>query len=441
MTRHYVISDTHLGMGRRAGGGWHPLEDFKSGNAFKKFLDAAEDDGVDELIINGDWIDFTQLEPLAYKMDLFSEEGLRLGWTEEESVHKLENCLAGHRGVFDDLRHFLAAGKRLTILQGNHDPELFWGRVQDKLRGVLSPPQGDQLQFVATSVRRGSAHIEHGHQHCSPENKFADPENVFYRCTLDNRTRVELPWGSVFVMEFFNPLEESLPFADNIKPTSRAVWLGIRNGWVGGRTAAKFMKFLLGVGLPWGAVAANVLTARRPPEELIQTINDESVRQELGEVYDRDPGFRREFDEEVMSSTEEEWRAINSPRQQPVTIDDLEPPVNPAAGVLGLFRDGDPEIRGARKLLGGEDVRQVIFGHTHTELDGALADARVRDYFNTGSWVNSLDMKDPRKRARLQSVTREDLSDEEMFDVRLTAAIVEVSEDGRTEVTLIRIVG
>lgn len=441
MTRHYVISDMHLGMGRRADGEWHPLEDFKSDDAFKEFLDLAEDGGADELIINGDWIDFTQLEPLAYRMDLFSEEGLRLGWTEEESVSKLESCLAGHRGLFDDLRHFMASGKRVTILQGNHDPELFWAGVQEKLRGVLSPPRHEHLQFVATSVRRGGAHIEHGHQHCSPENKFIDPENVFHHCTLDNRMRVELPWGSVFVMEFFNPLEEGLPFADNIKPTSRAIWLGIRNGWVGGRTAAKFMKFLLGVGLPWGALAANVLKARRPPEDLIQTINDETIRQELGEVYDRDRVFRREFDEEVLGSTDEEWRGINSSPQQPVTIEDLVPPVNPASRTLGVFRDGDPELRGAKKLLRQEGVRQVIFGHTHTEIDGALPDVRVRNYFNTGSWVNSMDMKDPRKRARLQNITPADLRDDELFDVRLTAALVEVGEGDRTEVTLIRFAG
>src|SRR5580765_7777197 len=115
MSRHYVISDLHLGMGKLPDQSWHPLEDFRSDAAFKSFLDFLEDDDAEELIINGDWLDFMQLEPYAYTPDFFSVDGHRLGWTEEDSLQKLENCRKAHAGFFSDLSSFIAANKKRKL--------------------------------------------------------------------------------------------------------------------------------------------------------------------------------------------------------------------------------------------------------------------------------------------------------------------------------------
>jgi len=179
--KHYVISDLHLGMGRLKDDRWHPPEDFMYDARFKRYLDFIENDGGDELIINGDWIDFMQLEPYAYHPGLFSEDGHQLGWTQEDSKQKLENCVAAnaHKAFFDDLRSFLANAKvRLCILMGNHDPDLFWPEVQQRVRDLLGASDRSKLQFVPQSIARGSAHIEHGNQYCSPENRFYNPANI-----------------------------------------------------------------------------------------------------------------------------------------------------------------------------------------------------------------------------------------------------------------------
>jgi len=93
-------------MGRLNDGSWHKLEDFMYDEQFKRYLDFIARDGGDELIINGDWIDFLQLEPFAYQAGLFSEDGHQLGWTEDDSLKKLEKCVAAnaHKPFFDDLR-------------------------------------------------------------------------------------------------------------------------------------------------------------------------------------------------------------------------------------------------------------------------------------------------------------------------------------------------
>src|ERR1041385_1101742 len=124
-------------MGRLADGSWHKLEDFMYDKQFKRYLDFIARDGGDELIINGDWIDFMQLEPYGYEPGLFSEDGHQLGWTEDDSLKKLENCVASnaHKPFFDDLRSFLQDTKvTLTIMMGNHDPHLFWPQRTTRVR-------------------------------------------------------------------------------------------------------------------------------------------------------------------------------------------------------------------------------------------------------------------------------------------------------------------
>ncbi|HVS81403.1 MAG TPA: metallophosphoesterase [Pyrinomonadaceae bacterium] len=440
MSRHFVISDLHLGMGRRPDGEWHPLEDFKSDASFKKFLDSIEAE-ADELIINGDWIDFTQLEPFAYHPGLFSAEGHRLGWTQEESLAKLESCKRAHEPFFQNLKGFLHTGKKVTIIMGNHDPDLFWPDVQKEIRRLLQPSREEQLEMTMTYVRRGSAHIEHGNQYCSPENKFYNPHNVFHDCTRDGQRRLELVWGSVFVMEFLNPMEEKHPYADNIKTTARAIWLGIKNGWVGGREAAKFVKFLWGAGIPWDSLASNILSEEKSPDLMIRDLRDRDIAQGLMHLYERDVEFRKSFDEEIARTSREEWMAINSidrngsDHQQPLSIEELTPSTETEeAATLGVFRE-NPEVRGAESLF-SDEVKQVIFGHTHTEIDGAAQDARVENYFNTGTWVNSMDLSKRANRLRLENISEADLKNDALFDLRLRTAVIEIGSDNSTRVSL-----
>lgn len=438
MTLHYVVSDLHLGMGIG-----HPLEDFTSDEQFHALLDRITAEKGDELIINGDWIDFPQLEPLdCYpSQKLFSTDGHRLGWTEGDSLKKLESCKArgAHGGFFDDLRAFLKSGKKLTVMMGNHDPDLFWGRVKDELHSMLSPPDPNQLQFTQTFIRRGSAYIEHGNQHSTPENKFFNPANVFHDCAQDGHTRLEMVWGTIFVMEFFNDLEERYPFADNVKTQLRALYLGLRNGWLGGREMGKMVKLLWSAGIPWGVLPELLGEAPVVPAALIQNLDDQNLATELLGIYDSDPRFRAEFDKEILGHTApEEWRSmLSTTPQQPVTLEELTPQTELASDTLGIFRE-DPEVRAARRIMETySDVKQVIFGHTHTEIDGAVeGGGGVPGYFNTGSWVRSMDLSDEANRRRLQSISLDDLRDSALFKLRPRCAVIEVGAGGETSVRL-----
>jgi hypothetical protein len=319
---------------------------------------------------------------------------------------------------------------------GNHDPDLFWPKVKAEIYKLLKPPKQQQLEFVQTFVRRGSAHIEHGNQHCSPENKFQNPEKVFHLCDTDNQEHLEMVWGSIFVMEFFNSIEYTHPYADKIKPTLNALWLGIKNGWINSEVVGMFVKFLKGAGIPWRSLAELLSDQERSPTELIQSIEDKRIARQLLEIYARDPKLKSSVDEEIARTTEAEWKSINSLNNDPlVTLDELTPLVDEPSPTLGIFRES-AEFRGARSLLQQPGVQHVIFGHTHTEIDGADSNAPVKNYFNTGTWIRRLDLKNKENRELLRNITQDDLKKDELFELRLMTAVIEVADENYTHVSL-----
>ena len=188
--------------------------------------------------------------------------------------------------------------------------------------------------------------------------------------------------------------------------------------------------------VPWTSITANVLSGKSAPDQLIQNLDDQDLALELLKIYDNNPAFKLAFNQEIANTLDEEWKAINAPRaQQSVTLDRLTPAVD-GTPTLGVFRD-EPELRGAKELLGIDGVKHVIFGHTHTEIDGD-EQAKVKNYFNTGSWVGSIDLSKRENRKRLSRLSGADLKDDSLFDLRFRTAMIEVDNFG-TRVELQRL--
>src|SRR5262249_39672989 len=117
-----VVSDLHLSAEPS-------LDDFYADDEFADFLSYhfARHEAV-HLVINGDWIDFLQIDPCPDKRgereDL--EEIYPLRMSEDQAVTALDRTIARHPRFFEALRVFLsmATGSRLTVLRGNHDIEI-----------------------------------------------------------------------------------------------------------------------------------------------------------------------------------------------------------------------------------------------------------------------------------------------------------------------------
>lgn len=244
----YVISDLHLGgappqptavgadeAAERARRGFRMMTEPRLLAGFIHALASVPDV---ELVINGDFVDFLaerhegneEFRPFIYDEDEAVAVFRRIaGWIEQgRSV-----CELGREEwdplVFDALRGFLAAGRRLTVLLGNHDLELCLPKVREELVHRLGGGElhmrydGEALPLGADVL------IEHGNLY--------DRANVVDQQGL-RKLRAELtrglaargrevftpPVGSRIVAEVMNPIKSRYGFIDLLKPESEPLF-------------------------------------------------------------------------------------------------------------------------------------------------------------------------------------------------------------------------
>lgn len=132
-----------------------------------------------QLVVNGDFIDFWNIEIGEGDRDPV-----------EVAVNRLHAVLDAYPGVEDALISFLEAGNSILFVAGNHDAEFLYPEVAqafaERLEGALDDGAGErgdrlreqitatgittlddiragQVRFVPWFVRDGGAWIEHGH--------------------------------------------------------------------------------------------------------------------------------------------------------------------------------------------------------------------------------------------------------------------------------------
>lgn len=440
--KHIVVSDLHLGMGRENDQTLHPLEDYDSDEAFERLIELTLRDGG-SLIINGDWLDFLQVKPFVGVGTWTNADGLPLAYTASDAMEKLETILSRQSRHFDALQSFLAHKGRLTVIQGNHDADFFFPALGDgppplqaRLRRRLGDAGDAQLRFLDTSLTIGRVYLEHGHQRCEHVNGFQNHPNIFHAertRRLGPPTYMELLWGSRLVIDFFNDLEREYPFADNLKPTTRALWLGIRNGWVNGRVAGSFLRFLLGSGLPLKDFPEVLEPPPTDAPSAVRRLKDPALQELLIERMRNDSTFYAEVETELAQAPAEEQERWHASSRSEIGREEVVP--QGEQGVAGLIREAR-EFREAGALLDREDVSAVLFGHTHFAIDGNAGDAKLSGYFNTGTWIPSLDLTNPEIKRRLkeEDFPVELLKDRSIFQRRLTYAVItETAEGGSVE--------
>lgn len=141
-----LISDLHLGSHlkpRMRGEYVHLAADLDV--SLPRFLAHYAAAGRWQLVINGDFIDFWNIEV---------GRGLK---GEALAVHRLHAVMAAYPGVEDALRRFLAAGNSITFVVGNHDAEFLYPAVRRALADRLYAGLGEA---AATITHTGSARLD-----------------------------------------------------------------------------------------------------------------------------------------------------------------------------------------------------------------------------------------------------------------------------------------
>jgi UDP-2,3-diacylglucosamine pyrophosphatase LpxH len=418
-----IVSDLHMGAA-------DAYDDFVyQKNEFSSFVDelTASDDGRRgriELLINGDFLELAQVNPDAYKL------GSSEFWcSEAESLLKLEPILKGHTDIFAAIKRFLGAGNRCTLFAGNHDVELYWEKVQARIREAAGSVD---FELGKTWFQRydGRLRLSHGHMF-DPANCFANWANPV-KASPDG-PRLEMCAGTLFMVQFVNWMEHEYPFADNIHPNWRLatiLWKEARDGfalaaWLMAKFASRHPQFTLG--------------KERKDGDLLQNVS------EMGDwvvaALRSNPAFQRDVTAlwneiyKTSNAVDEVTRMLDTPEEVEKFTTELVVRVSPERwlpvfnGVrprtLQIAKSGRWKSNEALRAEAGrqwEDGAEIVtIGHTH-ELDQVI-DGSKR-YYNTGSWTRSLPWS---KDAEL---TLDKLKDERWFPYELTYLRVEQRSGG-----------
>jgi UDP-2,3-diacylglucosamine pyrophosphatase LpxH len=241
-----VLSDTHFGVGHRADGQWHPFEDFRWLDDFKKFLDEVDTrgKGATDLVLNGDTFELWQSAETDCGEDRDEDEGCR----EREAQSRIARVLREHRGEMEALGRFAGKGdNRVILVPGNHDAALLFPKVADDALKAMKAPAGR-----ACVAKEGywlshdrQVYAEHGHQIGADVNSFGERwPKPFWPKEDPPMVRT---WGERGVQLFYNQYEEKYEAIDNLDDEGAGVSYGrAAEGLAGTALAAgKFVRFAL----------------------------------------------------------------------------------------------------------------------------------------------------------------------------------------------------
>ncbi len=383
-----IISDTHIGAGGAEEG--NKLEDFISDAEFVKWLHElvveSDQDCVDmELIINGDWIEFLQIpssdrfEPhRPYDTDLYTEHG------EAAALARLQIVNEWHPGIFLGLADFLRARapcRTITILYGNHDPELAYPGVQERIRQMVNAT-GQYANLIDIGSRiyfEDGVYIEHGNAYVESLNRFSDPDHPF---DPNHPKQVERPTGSHFVTYFFNQVEWQRPWIDGVHPMTSMIFYALA---FEPRFALDILKAFLSVApdiFKDIGLAGNSDEQPSTGGHLLNQINSPEQREHLAQQLESDPAFAVIFTRDVQQALIEKGAMEASPEGMAGSPGDVLPIVR-AREITEQYWHMLQAT--AEKIALEKNARVVLFGHIHEAIEKRLPSGAL--YLNTGTWV------------------------------------------------------
>ncbi len=423
-----IISDTHIGAGGAQQG--NKLEDFISDEIFfdwvHRLRDESERTGAEMiLVINGDWIEFLQV-PEAETFDpsrIYEADAYR-NRSEEAALKRLEIVHAGHPLIFQALADFLFPGpprRSLVILFGNHDPELAYSGVQDRLLTLLGATgrKRDLVRIGERSFFEDGVYVEHGNAYTEQINRFTDPDHPF---DPEEPTLIQRPPGSYVVTDFYNDIEWERPWIDGVHPMTSLVFYALAYDPA---FAIRVVKaFLQAAPDLFGDIIATGAEEESESQRLLAEI-ESTDEQALAQRLAGDPDFAAEFSEQVARALEAEGSAPPEVAQA-IATGGIGPAL-PEERAQDIAEQFWRALEAAAERVAWEQAARVVaFGHIHERIEKLLPGGAV--YLNTGAWVWKANFsKSP------DAVWRDLIAHPEKYmnQRHLTYARVDIAADGR----------
>jgi UDP-2,3-diacylglucosamine pyrophosphatase LpxH len=426
-----VISDLHVGGGVNDPGDDHVYQKQELVRFLNEIPEAR--DGKVELFINGDFLEFAQVLP-----DVFKSTSPDFWCSQDESTEKLDAIIAGHKDIFDALGGFQKNGNQVTIAAGNHDVDLYWPNVQDRLRRAIHPNMKFELKEPVYFRYGNRLVIGHGHMY-DPANSFknwADP--------IDKKEqRLEMCPGTLFMVKFVNWLEDKFPFSDNVKPVTALAHLLRTEKRSDFRAAAKIL-FQFAYENPLTALGRNSADDLKGFASvlLIELSQNETLQEEITTLYreihnsqattgsvlkelNTEESLRRFLKELFLKVDPQKWLPVLGAYEAASLGADDE--LTLSVFRSGISKDKENLQNEAISYLAMESgaYEVVVFGHTHQPDEWRGSNGNWDGgYFNPGSWTRYVDLDKV-------NLTLEDLKNEADFPYQLNFIRIEQSKSGK----------
>jgi UDP-2,3-diacylglucosamine pyrophosphatase LpxH len=423
-----VISDLHVGKRDR-------FDIFASRDKYSLFdtflVYCKQLSGQVELVIDGDFVDFLQLEP----------------WNDTSrptALRKIKEIVAGSEEVFSSLGTFLHQSRHeLTILLGNHDVELAYPEVgRELIQAIIkfAPEAKDRILLFDKRITYNPGvngvliHIEHGNAG-DPWNAI-NYNSIFHDAGINTKS-FDYPPGTTFVYEVMNAFKEKFRFVDLLKPEVPAVPLLLLA--LKPLMTSKFIPNALGGLLD---ALANCFLSR-----LREQIGGFALKPARPKPISAVDQLAAELASECLSGSDLENSQIDLLKQY--LFGSGAVPATPSASLgrhpqqfkirlalwalKGLARfktvegadyysqdhPANPAAKGARSRLLG-DVQVVVFGHTHEALKTEFCEGL---YVNSGTWANLIEMPEAKTEALLAWV---EMLSNNSFEVTANPTFVQI---------------
>lgn len=210
-----VMSDLHLADSHSIFEGFgdlqqSALEGLLFAAATNTFSDNTEDV---ELIINGDCFEFLFMEPHEKQSFTYPSTAL----------NKLERVIDGHKPFFQTLQQFISQpGRQVTFMIGNHDVELAFKDVQERISEAICNQQGElkkRVHFCHSHSYRPTPDvlIEHGNQY-DFWNRIIDLWDEKGQPLTCDPSKIMLPLGTQYIQRAAYPINVQYPYFDRFEP-------------------------------------------------------------------------------------------------------------------------------------------------------------------------------------------------------------------------------
>lgn len=149
--------------------------------------------GEIELVLNGDTFDFDTILTLPDNREVdWLSKRRGLGSEEWMSLFKMDVIINDHPIWFGAVKNFITSGNRVVFIVGNHDIELYWPSVQQRIYDALNTDEDSVIFCNSFYISEQDTYISHSHQF-DPNCVVKDTINPLIQ--IGSNPMMRLPFG------------------------------------------------------------------------------------------------------------------------------------------------------------------------------------------------------------------------------------------------------